>query len=584
MRQVENVITLFDSSINRQPSRRTYAILLKAYIQSLNLRKARLLLFEMIARGVKIDNEIIHIILRGEGEWAVSLESVDSLLDLLGSHELEFRDMTSYNLIIDAYLRRDRPDKARGVLDKVLKSDLHPDAGTFHALMRYQAMKEGSRGVRSILNAMMSSGIPPETRHLNILISRLAREQHIDMTATVKTMSSHDLVPDTATCNIVLRELLRRKFDAKSLQAHFDSMESLNIQPDAFTFTVLLNEYKRKNRRWQRAQKLLRDQRALNPEYVNQVTSNVVLHHMMSNFTKSRPFVEIVKSNEFHLQWDLRTITHLLVAYSKSGDWSKILDLYRKLDKRLVKLDRRFYRVLLRALLEGKHYSESNQVAYSLYASDDILDQLFGRECKIRISYAILRDTRRGGNNVATDIDNFLKYSDRKGVMITEKHCNLIAVAFLCTNRAELAIELLESRYNARGRFQDIDHCELGMSAWTILMRAYARKGRDGVQGLRSCVSRALLKGSQPPTRTFLNFLRHLGVNKKLRAANPTDCDFFLQTYNECVERSRKRRRIPRPRGRQYLTKSSILMWVNRVDAKELKEKLGKRSTVRGKR
>jgi pentatricopeptide repeat protein len=569
MRDIEEALTLFDPSVNRPPNPRTYAILLRAYILSLNLRKARLLLFEMISSGIEINKEIVHIVLHGEGKWAVSLESVDSLLNLFGLHELEFRDMQSYNIIIDAYLRRDRPDKARNVLDEVVKSDLHPDAGTYYALMKYQARKEGSRGVKVMLNSMTTCGITPELRHLNVLILRLAAEQNLNLDDAASTMSPHNLVPDSATCNIVLRGLFLRKSGASALRQHFETMKTLRIPPDAFTFTILLNEYKRKDRGWKLIRDLLRDQLALNPEHVNRITNNVVLHHMISNFTKSRSVGEPVQYSQFQLQWDLRTITNLVTAYAKSGETAKVVDLYRKVKKRLVKLDRRFYRVLVKALLHGKYYAESMEVASSLYASDDIIDQIFGRECKIRISYTILRHTGRGGKNMLKDIDDFLKFTDEKGATITEKHCNLIAVALLCVSKREFAIQLLESRYHARGRFQDLEKGSLGMSAWTILMRAYARKGSSGIQGLRSCVSRALSNSSEPPTRTFLNFLYRLSVH-----THANDCDFFFEAYNECVNRSRKVDRKPVGKKLSHLTRDRILMWVNQLDKTSLKEKL----------
>jgi pentatricopeptide repeat protein len=578
MRDIEEALTLFNPSVNRQPNSCTYAILLRAYILSLNLRKARLLLLEMISSGVEINNEIVHIVLHGEGKWAVSLESVDSLLNLLGLHELEFRDMKSYNIIIDAYLRRDRPDKARTVLDEVVKSDLHPDAGTYYALMKYQARKEGSRGVKIMLNSMTTSGITPELRHLNVLISRLAAEQNLNVDDAAATMSPHNLVPDSSTCNIVLRALFLRKCDENVLRQHFETMKTLHIQPDAFTFTILLNEYKRKGRGWKPIHDLVRDQLAVNPERINRITDNVVLHHMISNFTKSRSVGEPARFNRFQLQWDLRTITNLVTAYAKSGETGKALDLYRKVKKRLVKLDRRFYRVLLQALLHGKYYSECMEVASSLYASDDLIDQIFGRECRIRISYTIFRHTGRGGKNMLRDIDNFLKFTDEKGATITEKNCNLIAVALLCVSKRESAIQLLESRYHARGRFQDLEKGSLGMSAWTILMRAYARKGSGGIQGLRSCVSRALSNSSEPPTRTFLNFLYRLSVS-----THANDCDFFIEAYNKCSKRSHNVNRKPVGKKLSHLTRERILMWVNQLDNTSLKEKLRENpGTTRG--
>lgn len=564
---VEEAVTYFSSTSKRSPNPRTYALLLRAYIQSLNLRKARLLIFEMIARGIKIDTSIVRIILRGEGRWALSLGSIDSLLDLLSSGKIEFRHIENYNLIMNAYLRRDRTDKARIVLDRIINDGLQLDAETFHMLMQYQAKKEGSRGAYIVLNSMMAAGISPESRHLNVLTATLAFERRMDLGTAASLFSSHNLVPNTATCNIILRALLRREFNFHNLENHFDEMKKLRLRPNAYTLTILLNEYKRKSRRWERVQNLLQLQILINPSLVNQVTNNVVIHNIISESPESfntSSAHSFIGNKGLRLQWDLRTLTNLVAAYSRARDWSRVVDLHRRIQKRQIKLDRHFYRVLVKSLLDGQKYKESMEIACSLYGSDDILDQIFGRECEIRIAHSIFKTTKRGNRNVLESIDRFLKFTDEKGVMVSEKHCNLIAIACLDIHRERLAVEILESRYHRRGRFQGVESRErLGMSSWTILMRAYARRGKEAVQDLRLCVKRALSTESCFPTRTFLNFLNHLGVNPKLRSTNPEDCDFFLQKHIECINKLRLASHTSR--GRPNLTKRNILRWVNNI-------------------
>jgi len=573
MREFEKALEFFQPSTKRLPDRRTYAILLRAYIQSLNLRKARLLLLDMISRGVKIDSRIVRTVIHGEGELAISLESVDCLLNLLCSEDFEVRDMRCYNMIVNAYLRRDRPEKARVVLDEIMTKGLQPDGGTFCALMRYQARKEGSAGVEAILSSMTKSGVKAELSHLNILISALANEISTDLRSATKIVASYGLVSDIVTCNIVLHALLRRKFDSQTLQEHFSEMRSLGIQPDAYTFTILLNEYKKKGR-WERAHELLLRQTTVNPSKVNRITNNVLIHYMVSKFSElsannssKTNFIPTFRNqNQLLLQWDLHTLTNLIVSYSRCGEWSNIVDLFQKGQHRSVKLDRYFYRILVESLLRGRKYKYCYEAVSSLNKSDDILDHMFARECKIRISRAVYRNTGRGKASLLRDIDGFLKYADEKGIMISEKHCNLIAVALLDVHKARLSIELLESRYHRRGRFQDLHGATtLGMSSWTILMRAYARRGSNGLSGLRSCISRSISSTTQHPSRTFLNFIRYLGQNEKLRSASPKDCMFFLQTYGQLSDIKRNSQNSPSTRGmgRANLTKTKIIRWMN---------------------
>ena len=580
--EVEEAITYFKSSQEQAPNRRTYELLLRAYIQSLNLRKARLLLSEMVDCGIQFDKKIVHTVLRGEGKWAMTLEAIDTFLSLLSSAaDLEFRDMASYNLIIRAYLRRDRPDKARTVLDKVVDEGLRPDAETFLELMRYQAKKEGSQGVHIIFNSMRMTGIKAEMRHLNVLISTLAHERRMDLKAAAVMCFTHRLAPDIVTCNIILQALIRGAFGFQDLETHFQEMLKLKILPNAYTFTILFNQYKLKSGKGWRLTRLLHQQLLRNDANVNRITNNVLLHHTLSKFPESaksesvapKPFSprETIHEN-LRIQWDVHTLSALVSAYSRSSSWTRIVELYNKFKLRDVKLDRHFYRVLIQSLLTGKKYKASIEAISDLVRSDETLDQILAQECRVRIALSLFKNKGHGKKRVTDSIDRFLKFSDEKGVMISLKNCNLIAVACLDIGEIDLAIEILESRYHMRGRFQDLEKGEeLGMSSWVILMRAYARKGREGVVNLRSCLERALSNESSMPTRTFLDFLHHLGVSKKLRSTNSADCNYFLQKRLEYIT---KPRRQVRRRFRSGLTRTNILRWMNELNQAQLRDNL----------
>jgi pentatricopeptide repeat protein len=292
---------------------------------------------------------------------------------------------------------------------------------------------------------------------------------------------------------------------------------------------------------------------------------------MLSKLSKSPLKSEIGLKLKLH--WDMHTLTTLIAAYSRSNEWSKVVDLYRELQIRHIKLDRRFYRVLVSVLLKGTQYKECMEVAQSLSSSDNILDQILGLECKIRISYTIHKNTGCGKQRVFNDVDRFLKFTDEKGITITEKHCNLIALAFLYIYQSHLSVEILESRYHGHGRFQDLEETgKLGMSAWTILMRAYARKKLAGAEGLRSCVERAQSNSSQPPTKAFRNFLHRLAKNENFRRWRPEYSEFFRRKDME-VARLIASSRMRRTKGRSNLTKGSILKWVNKLTDDDLKSK-----------
>jgi hypothetical protein len=369
---------------------------------------------------------------------------------------------------------------------------------------------------------------------------------------------------------------MSRSFNIEELDAHFQKMKLENIFPDSYTFTILLNEYKHKNPRWRRLQKLLQQQSILKPTTVTQTTKNVLLHSIISTFSKSkeREFYS-TSVRDLHHRNDVHTLTTLIASYRRSKNWSKIVNIHCTLQSRQIKLDRYFYRVLVQSLLDGRKYRECMEAITVLLASDKVMDQIFGLECKIRHALAIFKNTRFGKKIVVENVDQFLKFSDEKGLMITAKQCNLIAVAFLNIFQEDIAVDILESRYHAQGRFRDVEEGRgLGMSSWTILMRAYSRKGKRGISKIRSCVERALSKGSEPPTKTFLSFLYRLGLDSELRSTNPKDCDFFLQKRQEYISKPQLIHR----KVRSHFTKTNILRWMNNLDQRQLEDKL--RETV----
>jgi len=547
----------------------------------------------MMALGIRLDRDIVKIILHGERRWAVSLDSIDALLDLLISKPRDTklyyiiknfsfdsvdslldmlnawpRDMGIYNIIINAYLRRGRPDKARIVIDETLKIGLRPNGNTFYALMQYQAAKEGSRGVSVILNSMQKTGYVAQTKHLNLLISNLAREEPVDLNSVATIFSSHNVKPDKVTCNIVLRALLRRKFDSQQIEAHFQEMGRLGLHADVYTYTILLNEYKYKSIPWRRMREFLEIQSDLIPSNVNQVTVNTILHRMIGTFHRSpnrkspSPSFDSLPSY-IDLPWDAHTLTSLVTAYSRSRDFSKIVSLHRELLKRQVKLDRYFYRVMLKALLDGELYNEATEVTSLLFDSDDIIDQIFGRECELRIAHILYRNTRMGKYRVVQAVDRLLKFCDEKSIIISEKLCNLIGIAFLDIYLEPVTVQLLESRYHTVGRFQDLERGQrLGMSAWVVLMRAYSRFGAKGIKQLRFCVERALADEATTPTSTFLKFLERIGRHPKLRRRCERDCNFFLWTRLKYILKPKP---APNHKGRRYLTKTNILRWTTAI-------------------
>jgi pentatricopeptide repeat protein len=581
IQEVEKAIALFRSaSEDSRPNQTTYALLLRAYIESLNLRKARSLLREMVDRGIRLDGRVISTILQGEGKWAVSLDSIDSVFNLILSGDFGTPNIMNFNIVIQAYLRRNRTHEAQRVLETIVSSGLKPNQETFHGLLQYKARGEGSKAVEAILRSMRKLKLTPQISHLNFLISALAGEKETLLEEVIPILSEYNNRPNVATCNIILKQLIYRRVDVQILQDHFNQMNRLNIKPDAYTFSNLLNhpQIERRGNSWKQLQQIIQDQLLLNPKLIDAVPSNIVRHVTIRKLSKLKRLTPEFQSQVRSIQprWDLHSITSLVSSYHKTKDWDKIINLWRDVCGREIKLDRRFYKILHDALLEGQKFDLCYEVTAVLCNSDDKYDKAFGLELNIRTSRTIYRSSGQRAQQVMSDIDAILKFTDKHHIALPDSRCNLAALAFLEIDHPNLAIQLLESRYHGQGRFvYQASAKEMGYSSWVILLRAYARGGSDAIQGMRSCVERALADKSEVPSKAFTRFLHYLSNSRNL---DMKDQDYFREKY-AVASSLRRPLHEKRPFKKGRVTRNTLLGWVNDLDGEELETKLQKQKS-----
>jgi pentatricopeptide repeat protein len=571
----ENAASYFMSSPNLVPNHQTYLSLFRIYMLSMNIRKARTLSTEMRANGISLDQQMIRIILKGEGRLAINLDSVDLIADVLSSENPDKPDMATYNLIIDAYLRCGRIDRAKQVLDLMNERGFKPDEQTYLHLIQHQVKREGLRGVESLMNSMASSGIEPQIHHVHhVLLCKLQNER-MDLNAAVSLCESYNTIPDVRACNLVLQHLFKRPFQLRDLEAHFQKMKSLGIRPNSHTFTILLGEYQRKSDLWTRPAKLINQQWLINSTLVDPPSASETLFNLAVRSIKSDE-----TSNHYdgplRLAWNETALTSLAASLAKEQNYAKIVDLHEEVQSRDAKFDLWYSRVVFDACLKGTYYKQCEDIISRLLDSDASIDQHFGRFLWMELCRWRYRKNAANRESVLKALDMFLKFADTSKIGISEKVCNRIAVTCLDCGAPRLAANIIETQLMELGKESDIR-----TSSWLLLMKAYARKDfaqedrTTGVTPLRRCVgraSRALNERHELPSKAFMRFLQYLSQRK---VYSRTDRQYYAVKHRQLLQAIlNASHRGRQTKGRQYLTRINILRWINVLEPNDLKEAL----------
>jgi len=572
---VENAASYFMSTPNLVPNGRTYRLLFRSYILSMNIRKARALFAEMRENKISLGQAMIRTMLQGEARLAINLDSVDLISQVLSSDSRETPDMLTYNIIIGAYLRCGRIDRAKQILDLMNERGFKPDEVTYLRLIQHQSRQEGLRGVESLLNSMTVAKIEPQIQHIHQLLLCKMRHEPMDLAAAANLCHSYNTTPNIRTCNAVLFNLFKRPFNLHDLEAHFQTMKSLEIRPNADTFVILLGEYQRKINLWTRPAKLINqqwmvDSRLVHPPHASETLFNLVVRGAKGDGSANR------YEGPLRIFWNETILTSLVASLARTKDYAKIIEIHDDVSARDAKFDRWYSRVIFDALLKGSYYKQCEEIINRLLDSDAFIDRHFGRFlwmelCRWRY--------RRGGGtreSVLKALDMFLRFADANKIGITEKVCNRIAVTCLDCGAPRLAANVIEARIVELGKESDVR-----ISSWLLLMKAYSRKEfayPDPVTGmtpLRRVVERALRalkERHELPSKAFMRFLHHLSERK---VHSLRERQFYAKQHQQLLQTILETpRSIPPTKGRQYLTRTNILRWVNDLEPHDSKQGL----------
>jgi pentatricopeptide repeat protein len=570
--EAENAASYFMSTPDLIPDRQTYFLLFRLYTLSMNIRKARTLLMEMRDNNLQLDKQMIHTVLYAEGRLAINLDSVDLIAEVLSYDNIEKPDTLTYSIIIGAYLRCGRTDRAKQVLDLMNERGVQPNHVTYIRLIEHQARKGGLQGVEDLLSSMTIMGLKPGIQHIRHLVVCKLRHERMTLDYVSTLCHSYDTIPDIRLCNVVLHHLFKHPFHLRDLEAHFRNMKSLEITPNAETFNILLGEYQRKNRIWTKPAKLINQQWQIDPTLVDPPRVSETFFNLVVRGKADK------SSNNYEgplrLVWNETTLTSLAASLAKKNNYAKIIDIHEEVRTRDSKFDLWYSRVIFDALLKGSYYKQCEEILDRLMDSDAFIDQHFGRLLSMELCRWRYRRNEGTRESVLKAMDMFLRFADANAIGITEKWCNRIAVTCLDCQSPRLAANVIEARLMQLDKESDIR-----MSSWLLLMKAYSRKefsqpDMTGTTLLRQCVERALRalnERNELPSKAFMGFLHHLSEHK---FHSSRDRQFYAKEHLQLFQSILKAPRRRQTKGRQYLTRANILRWVNVLEPDELNEAL----------
>ncbi|KAJ3009970.1 hypothetical protein HKX48_007651 [Thoreauomyces humboldtii] len=196
-----------------------------------------------------------------------------------------------YNAAIELYVRDGALASAETVYGAlVARTDLVPDATTYAALIKARAAAGQVGGCVELTERWMATGDKPQIKVFNSLLMAFRKERNTDaMTVLLAQLDANDIMPNIITYNVLVDAYaktgqqdkalavvarMREDADSKDWRSHcapdiftnntlidmfvadgnldaavavFDAMPGNGVNPDAVTFTTLMNGFRKQN-------------------------------------------------------------------------------------------------------------------------------------------------------------------------------------------------------------------------------------------------------------------------------------------------------------------------------------------------
>jgi len=157
------------------PSIRAYMTVLRVYSRRQDWASSLATFREMRRRGVRVDSPVLNVVL-ATGVSAYQLDGLEALLAEAESYDPPITDVVSYNTMAKCYAQHNDFDGARGVIHRLRRRGLAPNAITFNSVMDGAVRSRRAAEAWEVLEDMRASGLTPDKYTCSILVKGLGQE------------------------------------------------------------------------------------------------------------------------------------------------------------------------------------------------------------------------------------------------------------------------------------------------------------------------------------------------------------------------------------------------------------------------
>ncbi|KAF9189263.1 hypothetical protein BGZ51_008190 [Haplosporangium sp. Z 767] len=251
-----------------QPSRTTFNIMINSTKASGNLDRAMTLFERMAIEGVEPDiwtyNSLLTLHVRkllparDNVRWkgdtaAVTREQIEEYVPRIEKLLQQMKDrgikpdIVTYSNLIHQYVILHDVEQAEMVFHEMVKSGISPNTYVFNTLMNGFAQIEEMDKAVELFRRMPKYGVEPDATTFTTLIKGYANTKQMtrakDFATSLQRRSSK--IPMDQHCLHTLMQLAQKSHQPGMALDFFEMMRGRGMEPDKFTFTILLNSLSR---------------------------------------------------------------------------------------------------------------------------------------------------------------------------------------------------------------------------------------------------------------------------------------------------------------------------------------------------
>ena len=208
-----------------------------------NFPEAKRVFTEMRSKNILRITKVYNIMIRGYLKLEKNSDEAEKLVAEMKLNDLSKPDIYTYNLLIDGFVKLEKFKKAELMFKELEKEKIQPDIVTYNSMLDgysksgkydeakqlFNTLKEKNQidivTIRTMLNTLMENGESNEA-------IRLFRE--------MKEKKEHKF--DSRIYNVMVDGLLKNGKQDEA-NKYLKEMRLLNLEPDAYMYTSLMDNY-----------------------------------------------------------------------------------------------------------------------------------------------------------------------------------------------------------------------------------------------------------------------------------------------------------------------------------------------------